>query len=465
MTEFHYFFLIALGLVMIGWGTRCYADDDVTIYPAPASGAGAASSTAHVASTADGSPVIHKSFHKHRKSKSSLVGGEPGMQPSDSFAGSTGQKTSKKKKASADASISPTVITTTNAPVTLPTAPATVTVAAHGDRGPQITISSPVPTPPPLPANSPPRPQVETGLPIARPGFEKSTVVVGSTIISGNGSHHGNYESSFLPPLGSLGNETGGDRAKSVLDNFNFTNFDKRIRNYYPWKTNIITTEFWIGEGSTPISSTTNVASAWDEDWTYHDGGSDLPGSRDGYASKYHAATVNPFYVALPFNDLAFPDKARRWLPAGWYRPPRDGKQVSACKDRWVEIKNSQGDICYAQWEDVGPLRYDHAEYVFGDERPDTYTRAGLDVSPAVAKYLHIDERNRYTRWRFVDDADVPPGEWLRYDEQAVLFNAMHSLNAKNDPASLQPIQDTTAPVDDSSEIDSNKKKIGAAKG
>ena len=184
---------------------------------------------------------------------------------------------------------------------------------------------------------------------------------------------------------------------------------------------------FWIGEGGSNISSTDNVRSAWDENWRSTNRGNDSPNDRNGFATAEHASTVNPFYVALPFNDLAFPDKAREWLPAGWYRRPKDGKQVSACKDRWVWIKNARGHSCFAQWEDVGPLRYDHAEYVFGSDRPDTYTRAGLDVSPAVAQYLGIDENKRaITSWRFVDDEDVPPGAWLKYDEQAVIYTALH---------------------------------------
>lgn len=136
-----------------------------------------------------------------------------------------------------------------------------------------------------------------------------------------------------------------------------------RVTTTYPWKTNIITTCFWIGEGST-------TASAWNENWTQSNNGTDSPQNRNGYAPADHAPTVNTFYVALPFNDLAFPDKASQWLPKGWQRPLKDGKPVSACKDRWVEIKTAQGRICFGQWEDVGPLRNDHAEYVFGDERP-----------------------------------------------------------------------------------------------
>jgi hypothetical protein len=243
-----------------------------------------------------------------------------------------------------------------------------------------------------------------------------------------------------------------------------FTNYGRKTKPTYPWKTGIITTEFWIGEGGSNISSTNNIGSAWDENWRTSNRGNDNPYDRSGYAPADHAPTVNTFYVALPFNDLAFPDKAREWVPRSWHRPNKDGKQVSACKDRWVEIKNAQGRICFAQWEDVGPLRYDHAEYVFGDERPDTYTRAGLDVSPAVADYLGIDSNKRaITSWRFVDDEDVLPGAWLRYDELALLYQAMHQQKNPTSSSNL-PIQRATEPIDDQN-IDSNKKKVDASKG
>jgi hypothetical protein len=204
------------------------------------------------------------------------------------------------------------------------------------------------------------------------------------------------------------------------------TPLSREPKLFYPWKLNITATIFWIGEGPNPISSTTNVGSAWEEQWRNDNGGPDSPYNRSGYAPATHAARINPFYVALPFNDLAFPDKARRWIPKGWQRASTNGKPLSACKDRWVEIKNALGDDCYAQWEDVGPIRNDHAEYVFGDEPPGPGATLGLCVSPAVADYLNINEGNRITRWRFVDDGDVRPGAWLKYDEEALLFRALH---------------------------------------
>jgi hypothetical protein len=314
-------------------------------------------------------------------------------------------------------------------------------------------------------------PTVETGLPIAR-HITSETLMPGEASSISPGWQNGtssdpNLASRALAPTASdvssttVGSYSLPDRITTPTGDFVFANFARKEKNTYPWKTGIFTTKFWIGEGGSAISSTDNVASAWDENWRSSNSGSDNPYNRSGYAPADHAPTVNPFYVALPFNDLADPEKARRWLPPGWYRPPKDGKQVSACKDRWVEIKNSDGRICFAQWEDVGPLESDHAEYVFGPERPEVLTRAGLDVSPAVAQYLGLGESG-YTSWRFVDDEDVLPGKWLTYDELALLYAAMHA--EKDSPANL-PIQRQSEPSDEPSNMDANKKKVGAAKG
>jgi len=319
-------------------------------------------------------------------------------------------------------------VATTPPPIVMP--PASVPLA------PQTTVTLPVSAPlsgVKLPATSS-VPTVMTGLPVARPGTGTTATL----------------------PIGLVHNPT-----PSVLTNFPFTDYTLRRRTQtYPWKTSIVTTVFWIGEDASAVSSTTNHSSAWDIYWEHNNGGADDQYDLNGYASAQHASMLNPFYVALPFNDLAYPEEAERWLPANWPRPPRrDGKPVSACQHRWVEIKNRAGRVCFAQWEDVGPLVTDNAEYVFGPERPSA--RAGLDVSPAVAKYLGIDS-TAYTSWRFVDDEDVQPGMWLRYDEQALLFRA---LKEQMHGSSTPRIQDLSEPVPDDSDNDSNQKKAGAARG
>jgi hypothetical protein len=192
----------------------------------------------------------------------------------------------------------------------------------------------------------------------------------------------------------------------------------KSSHNLYPWKENITVDQFWIGKDGAK-------GSAWSPDWVRDNGGADTPYDSNGYATGGHASRVNPFYVALPFNDLAHPDLAQKWLPKGWLRAARNGKPISSCKDRWVELKNARGDVCYAQWEDVGPDGTDQAAYVFGNQAPG---KPGVDLSPAVYEYLGLGPggQGQTVSWRFVDEADVRPGAWLKLGEQAVIYLALH---------------------------------------
>jgi hypothetical protein len=441
MTVPNCLYLTAMVLALMGWGTSVYAEGDVTVISTSAATTPPAGKT--VAS--DGTPVVHKSLHK------------------------------KKHATSATAQL-PAVATPTARPQFI-----SPTTTASAGSAPILNPAPSLPAPTANPAAL--VPTVETGLPVARyPGMGSPIKGVSTYVpptvtlppakpVTGTTMRQ-SYFASVLPssliPLtsSSAGSYSSPSGTTSPSSDFAFTNFSKKSRNTYPWRRDIITTLFWIGEGGSTVSATDNIKSSWDEEWLPKNHGPDSPNNRNGYASGSHASTLNPFYIALPFNDLAFPDKARRWLPAGWYRRPQDGKQVSACKDRWVEIKNQRGDSCYAQWEDVGPLRYDQAEYVFGNERPIGLNdnHAGLDVSPAVAKYLGINGDNRITSWRFVDDEDVMPGQWLKLDEQAVLYTAIKQLKSSRSSSDL-PIQRATEPIDDPSNIDSNKKKVDASKG
>ena len=211
---------------------------------------------------------------------------------------------------------------------------------------------------------------------------------------------------------------------------------DSKTTSSFPLRRNIVTTYFWIGQGGTPISATTNIKSAWDSFWKKNFGGIDCPDQRKD-AKKFREAslprrfapTLNPFYVALPFNDIAFPKKSRKWVY--WWDEDKFQKArfESQCKGRWIMIRFNN-KVCYAQWEDVGPLRYDHAEYVFGDELPTRHSRAGLDVSPAVRDYLGLSGLDK-TDWKFVDDEQVPYGPWIEYGEQAILYSAIKEQAAK----------------------------------
>ncbi len=205
---------------------------------------------------------------------------------------------------------------------------------------------------------------------------------------------------------------------------------DVEIRSDYPWKKDIVTTYFWIGQGSSGYNSMTNYKSAWDGSWTKNYGGEDCPENRS--TGKYigtvslpetFAPTLNPFYVALPYNDIKYPKISKKYVP--WWNHDEWRKQPyrSQCKGRWLMIEHN-GKVCFAQWEDVGPFRYDHAKYIFGDERPKIHSKAGLDVSPAVRDYLGLTGLDK-TNWRFVEADEVPYGPWIKYAEQAIVYSVI----------------------------------------
>ncbi len=188
----------------------------------------------------------------------------------------------------------------------------------------------------------------------------------------------------------------------------------------YPWKTDIVTTVFWIGEMPTANNPVPNHKSSWDPDWTRNYGGYDNPepSRRHDYIPINFVPRQNPFYIALPYNDVShgqFKPEAPTVVP--WFRQAFVQQGRSVCKDRWVAIRRGKR-VCYAQWEDCGPFRTDHYGYVFGNERPKPNLNrgAGLDVSPAVRDYLGLGPTS-LTDWQFVEVRDVPPGPWRNYGD------------------------------------------------
>ena len=188
----------------------------------------------------------------------------------------------------------------------------------------------------------------------------------------------------------------------------------------YPWKTNIVTTIFWIGEKPSENNPVPNRASSWDKEWTKNYGGLDdpAPAHRSNYMPVKFTPGLNPFYCALPYNDKAkegHRPEASRVVP--WFNEAYQGPAVSTCKGRWIAIRKGNR-TAYAQWEDAGPFRTDHWQYVFGNDRPKPNLNkgAGLDVSPAVRDYLGLQPTD-VTDWRFVEFSEVPRGPWSTHGE------------------------------------------------
>jgi hypothetical protein len=194
------------------------------------------------------------------------------------------------------------------------------------------------------------------------------------------------------------------------------------VPGQYPWKLNVTTTVFWIGEQADFDNPVPNDKSAWDGEWCSSYGGYDNPdsGARRNFIPIDFLPRQNPFYVALPYNDVDdhhTKPEAAQVIP--WFKKAfvRDGQSV--CKGRWVAIRHGNR-VCYAQWEDAGPFRTDDWPYVFGSEcpKPNRNQDAGLDVSPAVRDYLRVGGMDACD-WKFVDFCYVPEGPWVRYSDNA----------------------------------------------
>ena len=197
----------------------------------------------------------------------------------------------------------------------------------------------------------------------------------------------------------------------------------------FPWKVNIVTTVFWVGERPTVNNPVPNTRSAWDANWVVDYGGYDDPdpGARRDYIPANFTPRQNPFYVALPYNDITEgTTKPEAPVVIPWFKEAYVKYGQSVCHNRWIEIRNHEGRSCFAQWSDCGPFRTDDWQYVFGSEVPPSNINhgAGLDVSPAVRDFLGLNGMD-VTAWRFVDFRDVPTGPWAYYgDNNDFVVNA-----------------------------------------
>jgi hypothetical protein len=199
------------------------------------------------------------------------------------------------------------------------------------------------------------------------------------------------------------------------------TSFSSMRAGRYPWKTNIVTTVFWVGEAAAVNNPVHNRSSSWDLNWAESFGGFDDPNprARNNFIPVKFIPQQNPFYVALPYNDVtrgASKSEAREVIP--WFNQAFEREGKSVCQNRWIAVRNRYGKVAYAQWSDCGPFRTDHWQYVFGNERPKPNLNqgAGLDVSPAVRDYLGLGSKD-VTDWKFVEFREVPYGPWSRWGE------------------------------------------------
>lgn len=183
------------------------------------------------------------------------------------------------------------------------------------------------------------------------------------------------------------------------------------------WRRGVTATVFWVGEKPSERNPTPNYASSWDPNWQTNFGGEDHPAERNGHNPAKFTPKLNPFYIALPYNDISpsgdHHPEAAKVIP--WFWKSYKGSWASVCKGRWVAI-HYRGKVCYAQWEDCGPFHTDDYQYVFlgHQPKPNPNANAGIDISPAVRNFLGI--RSGYkVAWKFIEEQDTPAGPWTSW--------------------------------------------------
>ena len=105
----------------------------------------------------------------------------------------------------------------------------------------------------------------------------------------------------------------------------------------FPWKREIVTTTFWVGEKPTRNNPVPNDKSSWDVQWAKIFGGTDTPDAsqRVDFRPASFVPDQNPFYVALPYNDVrtgAHKPEAAGMIP--WFQEEyREAPDGSLCGD------------------------------------------------------------------------------------------------------------------------------------
>src|ERR1700738_990461 len=79
----------------------------------------------------------------------------------------------------------------------------------------------------------------------------------------------------------------------------------------FSWKTNIVTTVFWIAEAAGGDQMVPNHKSSCDANWAGSYGGFANPESsaRRNYIPVAFTPRQNPFYFAVPYNDVTHGDR------------------------------------------------------------------------------------------------------------------------------------------------------------
>ena len=147
------------------------------------------------------------------------------------------------------------------------------------------------------------------------------------------------------------------DRARLVVEESPHS-----LRMFRGWRGNVVGTVFWIGELPSQNNPVPNTASAWDMNWQANFGGYDHPERRAGYYPAAFTPRLNPFYIALPYNDIGkdgqHRPEASEVIP--WFWRDYRGEGISVCKGRCGSRGNRGRRISCALTKDLSDWQSDN---------------------------------------------------------------------------------------------------------
>jgi len=134
-----------------------------------------------------------------------------------------------------------------------------------------------------------------------------------------------------------------------------------------------VTTVFWLENRPELIIRCRTIEVPGTANWTGNYGGLDNPDSSTR-PQRYSGGVYPPpesllLCACRTTMSMHGQFKPEAPLVIPWFKQAYTGPGQSVCKDRWVAIRK-ENRTCYAQWEDCGPFRTDHFQYVFQNERP-----------------------------------------------------------------------------------------------
>ena len=214
------------------------------------------------------------------------------------------------------------------------------------------------------------------------------------------------------------------------------------------------------------ISSTDNVASAWDENWRTTNRGTDSPNDRNGFASGGPRLHGESLLCRAALQRSGFPRQGARVgapllaSPARRMASRSPPARIAGLESRTrMAAPATPSGRTSVRCATITPNMFSATNGPIPTPAPGLMSRRPWrNISASMAS------NGRLRRGALSMTKMCRPGQWLKYDEQAVIYTALHQMkNAPSLPtcrSRKRPSRSTTRTVSNS-----NKKKVDASKG